>query len=127
MRTIVVFISLTLITISVMFYTLWQSAFGDAKCTGVNPIPAMFFAGGGVVVMYLVFASTDWLNDFIAARASSKATTKALGDFREVYKTMSAQSRAMAAQVSTVNKTTPPQEPEPDLGGGLEIDEEMFQ
>lgn len=101
---------------------LGNLAFGDARVSGVNAIPAAIFL---LVVfsaiffgIYGIFASMDWINDLVASKAV-RQTKEEVKSLRDVTNLVSAQTRAMAG----IKKNAPPL----NLGdGGLLFDEDTF-
>jgi hypothetical protein len=97
--------------------------------TGVNSIPALLFAlvvfGFIFFGMYLIFASTDWLNDWVAQK-SAKRGGEEVKSLRDVTSLLTAQTRAMAGLDKAQPQAQLPPTPRTLGEGGLMFDEATF-
>lgn len=102
-----------------VFASLWglgYLAFGNAKCSGVNPFAVTALSVITVIFIYTTFAGTDWINDWFAARAVTKAQI-------QTNRSLTEQARTVTAQLAAHRKLAPSQ----DQMGGLEFSDGVFE
>jgi hypothetical protein len=123
-RTLVIALTLTFLTACGSLWYLGHLAFGDARVTGINAIPAFIFAlvvlGAIFFGMYMIFATTDWLNDWITQKAV-RGQEHDVKHLRDVTHLLTAQTKAMAG----LDKAPP--NPRTLGEGGLMFEEETFK
>jgi hypothetical protein len=125
LKTIIISLTIMFTAACGSFWWLGFLAFGDARVSGVNAIPAAIFV---LVIfaaiffgIYLIFASLDWVNDLVAQK-SVKRDRDEVKDLRGVTSLVAAQTRALAG----LKKAGPP-EAGPTLGdGGLLFEDDTF-
>jgi hypothetical protein len=103
--------SIAILTVAGFLWWLAYLAFGNARCQGLNAFALAALSGLTVMFIYITFAATDWLNDWIATRAVTKAQIT-------TNKTLAEQARTIATQVAAGRKLAGQTPPE----GGLDYD-----
>jgi hypothetical protein len=105
---------------------LGHLAFGAAKITGINTIPAAMFLlvifGAIFFGIYMIFAGTDWLNDWVAQKSLKRNNDEVKG-MRDMTNLLAAQVRAR----TSLDRSQGHDPPTKSLGeGGLMFEEATF-
>lgn len=118
-KAIMGFCAFTVGVVAASLWMLYYLAFNEAKCTGINYFAftglLIFTIGTIFISIYLTFVSTDWLNDWLAARAVTKSQT-------QTNKLLTEQARTLVAQANATRKMLPNPPP-----GGLAYDPDVWE
>lgn len=121
------FISGAIIILAILgaFAWVYWLAFGNARISGVEPIPAMLFMGMCLATWTLFLQMVDMLNDWVAARAKAdigQVQGEVAAGIREGARLQREQANTLAATLRAFNAAQG-NTPAPVPVGGLDFDE----
>jgi len=106
------------------FAWLWYTAFGQAKCSGVNVPAAIGVTVIGVLAIIFAVQGIDLLSDMAAASNSRKAATDTTKQLQDSFRAQQAQFSALNSLIAAQKRAQPPDQQ--GQSGGLGYDDGIF-